>query len=118
VFVCLFVCDTTLQVTVWYLQLQEHLTQRTYEAEAANSRLRNQLDEFKMKLEESNSVSSDLRRQLQAKDDVLKSDNDIQKQLQTTIDGLKKTVDSLNQRLQVLCEPPKFVSPFNVPLLQ
>lgn len=71
-----------------------------------------------MKIEESNSVSSDLKRQLQAKDEVLKSNSDTQKQLQATIDGLKKTEESLNRRLQVLCEPTKFVSTFNVPLLQ
>lgn len=116
-FVCLYVCDTTLQVTVWYSQLQEDLTQRIRLEEAANSRLRNQLDEFKMKLEQSDSVSSDLKRQLQEQEAVLKSNKDKQKQLQTTIDSLTKTVDSLNQRLQVLCEPPKFVSTFNISAL-
>jgi hypothetical protein len=70
-----------------------------------------------MKLEESDSVSSDLKRQLEAKEEVLKSNNDKQKQLQTAVDSLTKTVDSLNKRLQVLCEPPKFVSTFNIPAL-
>jgi ankyrin repeat protein len=87
---------------------KESLEVQIQNAEVINIRLRNQLDEFKMKIGESDSINSDLKRQLQAKDEVLKSDNDKQKQLQTTIDGLKKTVDSLNQRLQVLCEPPKF----------
>ena len=112
------VCDATLPVTLSYSQLQESLEVQIQNAEVINLRLRNQLDEFKMKIGESDSINSDLKRQLQAKDEVLKSDNDKQKQLQTTIDGLKKTVDSLNQRLQVLCEPPKFVSTFNITLLQ
>jgi polyhydroxyalkanoate synthesis regulator phasin len=67
-----------------------------------------------MKLEESNSVSSDLKRQLQEQEEIVKSNNDKQKQLQTTIDGLTETVEALNKRLQVLCEPPKFVSTFNL----
>jgi hypothetical protein len=117
VFVCLFVCDTSLEVTVWYSQLQERLTQRIHEAEAINNHIRNQLYEFKTKLEQSDSVSSDLKRQLQEQKEVLKTNKDKQEQLQTTIDGLTKTVESLNRRLQVLCEPPKFVSTFNVPAL-
>jgi len=68
-----------------------------------------------MKLEESDSVSSDLKRQLQEQAQVLQSDNDVQKQLQATIDDLTRRVDSLKQGLQVLCEPPKFVSSFHVP---
>ena len=71
-----------------------------------------------MKLKESESVSGDLKRQVQEKNEVLKSHKDKENQMQTTIDGLKKTVESLNQRLQVLCEPPKFVSTINIPLLQ
>jgi len=71
-----------------------------------------------MKLKESESVSGDLKRQVQAKDEVLKSHKDKENQMQTTIDGLKKTVESLNERLQVLCEPPKFVSTINIPRLQ
>jgi hypothetical protein len=70
-----------------------------------------------MKLEESNLVSSDLKRQLREQEEVLKSNKDEQKQLQTTIDDLTKTVESLNQRLQALCEPPKFVSTFKIPAL-
>jgi septation ring formation regulator EzrA len=111
------VCDTTLQVTSCYLQLQEYLTQRIHESEATIGSLSNGLDEFKKKLEESNSVNSDLKRQLQAKDEVLKSNDNTQKQLQATLDSLTKTVESLNQRLQVLCEPPKFVSTWNIPAL-
>jgi polyhydroxyalkanoate synthesis regulator phasin len=115
VFVCLFVCvcDTKLSLPLCHSQLQEYLTQRIHRTEIDRNVLRNQLDEFKMKLEESNSVSSDLKRQLQEQEEVLKSNNDKQKQLQTTIDGLTKTVELLNKRLQVLCEPPKFVSTFN-----
>ena len=70
-----------------------------------------------MKLEESDLFSSDLKRQLREQEEVQKSNKDKQKQLQTTIDDLTKTVESLNQRLQVLCEPPKFVSAFNLPAL-
>jgi polyhydroxyalkanoate synthesis regulator phasin len=111
------VCDTTLPVPVWYLQLQDHLRDRIRVAEAANDVLREQLDKFKMKLEQSDAVSSDLKKQLQAKEDLLKNNIDKEKQLQTTIDGLTKTVDSLNQKLQVLCEPPKFVSTFHISAL-
>jgi predicted nuclease with TOPRIM domain len=95
------------------LQLQEHLTYRINEVVAENGRLIRQLHEFKTKLQQSDSVSSDLKRELQEKEELLKSNRDKQKQLQTTIDELTKTVEALNQRLQVLCEPPKFVSTFN-----
>lgn len=111
-----YVCETTLPVTLCYSRLQERLEDRIRSIEESNNHLRNRLDEFKMKLEKSDSVSSDLKRQLQAKDEVLKSNIDVQEQLQTTIDGLKKMVETLNQKLQVLCEPPKFVSTFNIPL--
>jgi hypothetical protein len=70
-----------------------------------------------MKLEQSDAVSSGLKKQLQEREEFLNSNVDKQKQLQTTIDGLTKTVESLNQRLQVLCEPPEFVSTFNIPAL-
>jgi predicted nuclease with TOPRIM domain len=107
------VWDTTLPVTPCYSHPQEYLKQKINGQESFNNQLRNQLDEFKTKLKESNSVSSDLKRQLEEKEEVLKSSNDKQTQLQTTIDSLTKTVESLNKRLQVLCEPPKFVSTFN-----
>ena len=114
-FVCFYVCDTTVQIPVCCLQLQKYLTSQIHEVEADNAPLRYQIDEFKMKLQQSDSISSDLKRQLQEQEELVKSSKDRQKQLQTTVDELTKTVGALNQRLQVLCEPPKFVSTFNIP---
>ena len=51
-----------------------------------------------------------MKNQLEAKDGVLQSNNEKQKQLQATIDGLTKTVETLNQTLQLLCAHPKDVS--------
>jgi myosin heavy subunit len=80
------------------------------EAETFNSNLTNQLDEFKTKLEESNSVKNDLKKQLESKEELLQSDNKKQKELQTTIDGVKKTVGLLKWASKWLCEHPKDVS--------
>jgi hypothetical protein len=74
------------------LQLQEHLTKQiliTQKTEALNN---------------------GWKKQLEAKGELLKSNNQKHKQLQTTIDGLTQTVKSLNETVQRLCAQPKDVS--------
>jgi len=82
--------------------------------EGANRDLEKQLDEFKTKLEQSNSVKNDLKKQLESKERMLRSNNEKKKQLQTTLEGLTKLVDILNQTVKDLCEHPKDVSTCSV----
>jgi chromosome segregation ATPase len=89
-----------------YLQIQEKLTKQFLisqatdrnltQSEAVISDLKKQLDEYKTKLE--------------TKEEVLKINNETQIQLQTDIDGLTKTVQSINPTIQRLCETPEHVS--------
>ena len=95
-------------------------------------------DEFKSKLQQSEGFINHTKKQLEAKDEVLRSKNEKLEQLQTkidgqtkmleannrtvqelrerqtqlqgTIDGLTKTVETLNQKVQLLCEHPQDVS--------
>jgi chromosome segregation ATPase len=106
------------------LQLQEDLRKQVRISQATSK-----------KLNKTEAVNSDLKKQLEVKEEVLKSINEKQTQLQTTIDGLTKTVDTMNHQLfekqtqlqtnidgltkkvellnemsQLLCELPKDVS--------
>jgi chromosome segregation ATPase len=103
------------------LQIQEHLTKEILILEATSrklkqsetviSGLKKQLDEYKTKFQQSEAVISGLEKQLEIKEEVLKSNNETQIQLQTDIDGLTKTVESLKQRL---CETQEHVSTYKI----
>jgi chromosome segregation ATPase len=54
-------------------------------------------------LQEAEAVINDLKKQLEAKEEFLKSNNKKQEQLQSAISSLTKTLESLNQKAQVLC---------------
>jgi cell shape-determining protein MreC len=92
------------------LQIQEDLTKQVLisqatsialkNTEAVNNVLKKQLDEYKTKLE--------------TKEEFVKNNNKTQIQLQTDIDGLTKTVQSMNQTIQWLCETPQRVSTYKI----
>jgi len=90
VFVCVCVCvckwDRKLQEILCYLQIQECLTKQINKSQAICT-----------KLKESEEVNSHLKKQLAAKEEVLKGNNEKQEQLQTLINDLTKTVKSLNR---------------------
>jgi soluble cytochrome b562 len=79
-------------------------------SEAVNSHLHSQLSEFKIKLEQSASNNSDLKKQLEAKEEILLRKNEEKKQMQTAIDELTKTLDSVDQTVKELCGQVKNVS--------
>jgi formyltetrahydrofolate synthetase len=103
------------------LQIQERLTKQIRisqatdrnltQSEAIISGLEKQLDEYKTKFQQSEAHNSGLKKQLEIKEEVLKNNNKTQIQLQTTIDGLTKT---LNQTIQRLCETTENVSTYHV----
>ena len=88
-FVSVCECDSTLQEALCCLHLQERLTKQINKTRAISR-----------KLKESEAINSHLKKQLAAKEKVLKSNNEKQKQLQSAIDGLTKTVESLNWTVQ------------------
>jgi hypothetical protein len=106
------------------LKLQEELTKqyvlsqptarKLTMTETVNRNLKKQLDEFKTELELSNSVKNDLKKQLEMKEKVVQINTEKNKQLQTTVDGLTKIVDLLNQTVQDLCQHPEDVSTVHV----
>jgi uncharacterized protein YlxW (UPF0749 family) len=83
------VCDTSLQGAFSYLLIQELLTKQI-NISLATCR----------KPKDSEALNSDTNKQLAAKGEVLKSNNEKQKQLQSAIDALTKTVQSLNWTVQ------------------
>jgi chromosome segregation ATPase len=110
----------TLQVNIFYLQLLDDLTQQNHtlqtnsrkinESEPFNHYLQRQQDEFKIALEQSTSLNSSLKKQLEAKEKVLQSRNKEKKKMQTRIHSLIKTVGTLNRTVQELCGQIKDVS--------
>jgi len=64
-------------------------------------------DQFKSKLQQSEGVISSLKTQLEAKEEILKSNNETQIQLQTTIDGLTKALEAQYQKEEEQCGQPK-----------
>jgi chromosome segregation ATPase len=76
--------------------------------------LEKKLDESKIKLQQSEEVISGLKKLVKVQEEILKCNNETQKQLQTTIDGLKNTEESLNHKIQEFCEPPEPVSTCNI----
>ena len=87
--VCVCVCDRPLQDALSYLLIQELLTNQI-NLSLATCR----------KPKESEAIKSDINKQLAAKEEVLNSNNENQKQLQSAIDDLTKAVQSLNRRVQ------------------
>ena len=87
--VCVCECDRTLQEAHCCLHLQERLAKQINKSRATSR-----------KLKESEAINSRLKKELAAAEKVLKSNNESQKQLQSVIDGLTKTVDSLNRTVQ------------------
>jgi chromosome segregation ATPase len=85
--------------TLCYLQLQEQLIQQFYIWQSTAT-----------KLKKTEGVISFLKKQLEAKEESLKSSNQKQEELQTAIIVLTQTVQSLNQTVQRLCAQPKDVS--------
>jgi len=81
--------DITLQKALCYLEIQECLTKQINKSQA-----------ICRKLKESEAVNSHLKKQLAAKEEILKSNNEKREQLQSLIDGLTKTMDSLNRKVQ------------------
>jgi archaellum component FlaC len=64
----------------------------------------------KTEFEQLNSDKNNLKKQLESKQKVLQSNNETKEQLETTIKGLRKLEDLLNQTVKDLCEHPKDVS--------
>ena len=64
-------------------------------------------DQFKSKLHQSEKIISSLKKQLEAKEEILKSSNKTQIQLHATIDGLMKTLEALYLKEEEQCEQPK-----------
>ena len=64
-------------------------------------------DQFNSKLHQSDGVISSLKKQLEAKEEILKSNNETQIQLQATIDGLIKTLEALYMKEEEQCGQPK-----------
>ena len=62
---------------------------------------------FKSKIQPSDGVISNVKKQQEGEDGVLQTNNKQLVQLQTTIDGLTDTAQSLNQTARVLCEKQK-----------
>ena len=88
---CLYVCDITLQVPLCCLQIQEDLRKQINISQATSKELNMSI-----------AVNIDLKKQLEVKEEVLKSINETE--LHTAIDGLTKTVDRINQAVQRLFE--------------
>jgi chromosome segregation ATPase len=78
------------------LQIQEHLRNELHTSKATAR-----------KLNDSEFLNSELKKQLAFKEEVLKSINEKQTKLHTTINGLTKTVDSMNHAVQKLFEIQK-----------
>jgi chromosome segregation ATPase len=89
-------------------------SEKIKQAEQANRRLTSKIDDLKTKLEESNSINDNLKKELDKKEEILQSDNKEQMELLTTIDGLTKSLDFLNRTVQELCGHPEDVSTYNV----
>jgi SMC interacting uncharacterized protein involved in chromosome segregation len=87
--VCVCECDRTLQEALCSLHIQERLTKQINKSRAISR-----------KLKKSEAFNSHLKKELTAKGKVLKSNNEKQKELQSIIDGLTKTVESLNRTVQ------------------
>jgi hypothetical protein len=66
------------------------------------------------KLKKTELVNSDLKKHLESKERILQGNNEKKKQLQSTIEGLTKLVDFLNQAVQDLCQHPEDVSTYMV----
>ena len=81
--------DRKLQAVLCYLQLQKN-------KKKTNKYIASYLPETT----ESEAVNSHLKEQSAAKRKVLKGNNEKQEQLQSAIDGLSKTVESLNRKVQ------------------
>jgi hypothetical protein len=91
------VSNVTSQVPLCYLQLQEQLTKQIHISQKAEA------------------LHSNLKKQLEANEEVLKNVTDKQTQMQTAIDGLTKTVELINLRSQALCRTEENVSTSKVP---
>jgi myosin heavy subunit len=76
--------------------------------------LKKKLDESKIKLQQSEEVISGLKNLVKDQEEILKGKNETKKELQTTIDYLKKTEESLIQKIQEFCYPPVLVSTCNI----
>jgi glutaredoxin 2 len=70
--------------------------QQTHSSEAAFRSRKLEEYEFKSKLQQTVGIVSSLKKQLEAKEEVLKNNNEKQKQLHATIDGLINTLEELN----------------------
>ena len=64
-------------------------------------------DQFKFELQQSEGITSSLKKQLEAKEEILKSNNETQIQLQATIDGLIKTLEAQYLKEEEKCGQPK-----------
>jgi uncharacterized protein YlxW (UPF0749 family) len=82
-------CDGVLQEALCCLHLQELLIKQINKSRSTSR-----------KLKESEAINSHLKKQSAAKEKLLKSNNEKQEQLQSVIDGLTKTVESLNRTVQ------------------
>jgi hypothetical protein len=89
------------------LQLQGQLKNETRASEVSFSSLKLAEDQFKTNLQHFEGVISSLKKQLDAKEEILKSNNETQIQLQATIDGLIKTLEALYLKEEEQCGQPK-----------
>ena len=84
-------CDSTLQEALCCLHLQELLIKQINTSRSTSR-----------KLKDSEAINRHLKKQSAAKEKVLKGNNEKQKQLQSAIDGLTNTVQSLNRTVQLV----------------
>ena len=87
--------------------LQEQLKAETHASEVAFRSLKLAENQFISKLQQSEGVISSLKKQLEAKEEILKSNNETPIQLQATIDGLIMTLEALYRRKEEQCVQPK-----------
>lgn len=75
--------------------------------EVAFRSLKLEQDQFKSELQLSEGVISSLKKRLEAKEEILQSNNETQIQLQATIDGLIKTLEAQYLKEEEKCGQPK-----------
>ena len=87
--------------------LQEKLKNGSHALEVAFRSLKLAQDQFISKLQQSEGEIGSLKKQLEAKEEILKSNNEIQIHLQATIDSLIKTLEVQYLKEEEQCEQPK-----------
>jgi chromosome segregation ATPase len=105
---CLFL---QLQVELDILRSKSgRISQQIQKENETRSNLKKQLEESKTELERSKAVKENLTNQIDGIDEMLRSEKKEMKQMNITIEGLRKTLDLLNRTVEELCGQPNDVS--------